>query len=240
MPITVANYRDYLAQETINGQCINFFVFNGDTVLQARPAIDAAVSILRSMPAQHLAVVYPFFFIPGELPSDGTGGGTPGHPDVLLNRRLDDIGIAADVVNDLFTYYPPANSTRRFHWIPRHVYSDLGRVGYTVAHEATHAVDIELHLHVRRQIRPPEAATLRVPAGPRRNFYAHDTEGVPAEFPPLNSRRTCGARPEIVANCVNAYMALITNAIPTGHATRIKNNFKLSRAFENVPASWWA
>lgn len=234
--VTLETYRDFLHTVNINGANLNFFVFNGDTVEQARPVIDAARALLAALPAAHLAVVYPILFIAGRLPSSGGGGGTPGPAAVatLIERRAEEIGAATDAMRDLLASYAAGRTPLTFHWIPRHVYDDASRVPYTVTHECVHGVDMNLRLHSRRQVNRELATRLGIDVSMARPF---NTTDLPSHLP----GQACGAGTEAIRLSVNSYLSLLTGfrGVTIPARRQIVNSLKLSRAFESVPESWW-
>jgi hypothetical protein len=213
---------------------VRFYAFNGGTVAEAKEKVDAARVLLRAMPAEHLAVAFPIIFIPGRLPSSGGGGGTPDHPDILIERRSEDIGATTEAMQDLVGR---ANATLRrssFHWIPRHVYDDATRVPFTIAHEVMHAVDLNLGLHRRRQITSELAARLRIEPGSARPFTSSD---LPSRLP----GQACGSGVESVKLSVNSYLSLISgmNRVSPAVRRQIVRSLKLSMAFASVSDEWW-
>jgi hypothetical protein len=232
--VTLENYRSFEIPVAINGATVRFYVFNGATIAEARERVDAARALLEALPAEHLAVAFPILFIDGRLPSSGGGGGTPDHPDVLIERRSEDIGATTEAMQDLLRR---ANANLRrssFHWIPRHVYDDAARVPFTVVHEVMHAVDINLVLHRRRRITPELSASLELEPSSARSFTSSD---LPERLP----GQACGAGNEAVRMSVNSYLSLVSGmrGVPPATRRRIVSNLRLSTAFTDVPDEWW-
>jgi hypothetical protein len=232
---TLEDYRSRAVVVAIHGVKVTFYAFNDVTIEDARAKAEMARTYLTSMPREHLAVVFPILFIPGQLPSTGGGGGTPDQPDVLIQRRTSDIGATTEALQDLLQKHNAGRRRSTFHWIPPHVYSDAGRLPFTVAHEAIHGVDINLRLRVRRQITPELATRFSVARGPTRAFTEED---LPARLP----GQACGAGTAAIRISVNAYLSLISGMRGAGSDARrqIVSSLRLSQAFETVPDSWWA
>lgn len=218
----------------MNSATVRFYVFNGATVADARPKVDAARTLLAALPSEHLAVAFPILFIPGQLPSSGGGGGTPDHPDVLIERRSEDIGATTEAMRDLIGRANASLRRSSFHWIPLHVYEDASRVPYTIAHEVLHAVDLNLRLHRRRSVTPDLAESLGTDAGSARAFTSSD---LPERLP----GQACGSGNEAVRLSINAYLSMISGfrGVGSGAQRQIVQSLKLSTAFEDVPAIWW-
>jgi hypothetical protein len=234
--VTLENYRDFLRTVNINGVNIHFFVFNGDTMIQAQSIIDASRSLLAGLPPAHLGVVYPILFIADRLPSSGGGGGPPAASGVntLIDRRGEDIGATPEAMRHLLANYASGRTPLTFHWIPRHVYDDAARAPNTVVHEAIHGVDMNLHLRTRRQVNREMATRLGIDVSMVRPFNSTD---LPGHLP----GQACGSGTEATRLAVNAYLSLLGGfrGVNTTARRQIVNSLKLSRAFENVPESWW-
>lgn len=236
MPLyTLADYRNRAIVVGINGVKVTFYAFNDVSIEDARAKVELSRTHLAAMPREHLAVVFPILFIPGQLPSTGGGGGTPDRPDVLIQRRTSDIGATTEALQDLLQKNNSGRRRSTFHWIPPHVYTDAGRLPFTVAHEAIHGVDINLRLHMRRQITPELATRFSIARSPARAFTDED---LPARLP----GQACGAGTTAIRISVNAYLSLLSGMRGAGPSVRqqIVSSLRLSQAFETVADSWWA
>lgn len=234
--LTLETYQDFLVSHTINGVAVRFLVANEQPLDVARRKILSCIPYLTSMPRQHLAAAFPIILIKTTLPSSGHGGGTPSEAGVeaLIRNRTADIGASTEVMRTLITTANAMLTRSSFHWIPIHVYENDARLPVTVAHEVTHGIDMNLQLCWRRQITPELAASTHVARAATRPFNGTD---LPASLP----SQACHSGVLAARLSVNAYVSMISGFPGVGGSDRrqIIASLRLSKAFMQVPESWW-
>ncbi len=235
--LTLETSQDFLVTHMINGVSVRFLVANEQPLDVARRKILNCIPYLTNMPREHLAVAFPIVLIRTRLPSSGHGGGTPSAAAVeaLIRNRTEEIGASTEVMRSLLETANAGLSRSSFHWIPIHVYEEDGRMPTTVAHEVTHAIDMNLALCWRRQITAELAASAHVERAATRPFTGDD---LPASLP----AQACHSGVHAARLSVNAYVSMISGfrGVSRTAKRQILASLRLSRAFTNVPESWWA
>jgi hypothetical protein len=235
--VTLDDYMNYRSEMRFNGVAVNVFVFTGESVATAMSWLRQATSLLAGMPSQHLAAVRPILFIPGRLASTGGGGGTALNPEAAVRNKQLELGADPAVVPEIIRQFGSGGARARpvFHWISQELLRQPHRFPKTVFHEATHGVDISLHLAVRTRVSPADAARLGIEARNGGGGF-HETD-----LPGLTSLDACGNGPRW-ERTFTAYRHLCSGLeMPRREADRrtIARNFRFSAAFQTVPESWW-